>query len=68
MQENTIGTKIITRSLTDEFQPEDITDHYKHSIKSSDKKDDSKDDVSIELKIPDDIKVGNFLSKGLGKI
>lgn len=61
VQENQIGTKIVTRSLTNEFEPEDITDHYKNSSKSLDEKNylarHSNDDVKIELKIPDDIKV-----------
>ena len=67
VQENQIGSKIITRSLTNEFEPEDITDHYKKSTKSSDDKDysarHSKDDVNIELKTPDNIKVGLYLEE-----
>jgi hypothetical protein len=61
VQENIIGTKIITRSLANEFEPEDITDHYKSSSKSSNQEDNLasrvKNDVNIELKIPEEIKV-----------
>ncbi len=56
-----IGSKIITRSLTNEFEPEDITDRYKNPIKSLEEKDTLagrlKHDVNIELKIPKDIQV-----------
>lgn len=59
VQKNEIGKKIVTRSLKNEFEAEDITNHYKHSDKSI--KDfftrKPKDDVQIDLKIADDIKV-----------
>jgi len=56
-----IASKIITRSLTNEFEPEDITDRYKNPTKSLEEKDTLaarlKHDVNIELKIPKDIQV-----------
>lgn len=61
VQEHQIGTKILTRSLTNEFQPEDLTENYKNPTKSSDEQIQSKNDVEMKLKLPDDIKV-SFLS------
>ena len=61
VEKHEIGKKIVTRSLKNEFEAEDITNHYKHSDKSI--KDfftrKSKDDVQIDLKIADDIKVNS---------
>ncbi|CAF3590142.1 unnamed protein product, partial [Rotaria sordida] len=63
VQENIIGTKIITRSLNNEFEPEDITKTYKNLKKLSDRNDNlaerTKNDVDIELKISDDIEFGD---------
>ncbi|CAF2714038.1 unnamed protein product [Rotaria sp. Silwood2] len=65
VQENIVGIKIITRSLSNEFEPEDITKSYKNSMKLSDKNDNLderiKNDVDIKLKILDDIEFGDSI-------
>ena len=61
MQENAVGTKIVTQSLTNEYELDDITDNYKIFRESSNKNIDlekrSKDDVHIQLNLPNDNQV-----------
>lgn len=68
VEENIIGQKILTRSLNNEFEAEDITDHYKASDRSSKHQeqlaDRLKNDVDVQLKVPESIRVSldNLLS------
>ncbi|CAF0789791.1 unnamed protein product [Rotaria sp. Silwood1] len=66
VQENIVGTKIITRSLDNEFEPSDITKNYKNLMKTYNKYDNITErinnDVDIELKIPDNIEFGDDIT------
>ncbi|CAM4896545.1 unnamed protein product [Rotaria socialis] len=66
VQENIVGSKIITRSLTNEFEIEDITENYKNLMKSSDRNGNfvkrPNNDVDFELKLSDDMKFGDNLT------
>jgi hypothetical protein len=56
-----IGKKILTRSLNNEFEPEDITEHYKTSNQSFNHRDhrvkSMSNDVTIQLTMPNPIPV-----------
>lgn len=53
VEENKIGTKVITRSLTNELEPEDLTDRYKNAPQTTDDRETLnsrlKNDVNFEI-------------------
>jgi len=55
IQEDSIGTKVLTRSLTNEFEAEDLTDKYKTSKKSIDEKTETENDIEFQLNLPEEI-------------
>ena len=64
VEENPIGTKVITRSLTNEFEPEDITDRYKNPAEPPEERDTLnnrlKNDVNYEILVSEENRVRFF--------
>ena len=46
---------MLTRSLTNEFEAEDLTDKYKTSKKSIDEKTETENDIEFQLNLPEEI-------------
>ncbi|CAF1272800.1 unnamed protein product, partial [Adineta steineri] len=66
VERNKIGTKIITRSLTNETEPEDITERYKNAAESSNEAEksdtQSKNDVNFELLVSEENRFGDTIT------
>ncbi|UJR26471.1 hypothetical protein I4U23_007798 [Adineta vaga] len=69
VQENQIGTKVITRSLSNEFEPEDITASYKNFSTSTEEHETLnnrlKTDVNFEVLISEENRFGEVITLDL---
>ncbi|CAF0762171.1 unnamed protein product [Adineta ricciae] len=65
VEENPIGTKVITRSLTNEFEPEDITDRYKNPAEPPEERDTLnnrlRNDVNYEILLSEENRFGEVV-------